>query len=181
MGGAATASPDPVTQAAAYQQHLLGLLRQDDPAEVQASTRAALLELLEDIGSDLRTTPAPGEWSVLELLGHLVDAEIVLSGRYRWVLSHDRPPLLGYDQDRWVERLRHNDDPPEELLEVFSTLRTANLRLWNRSSADDRQRVAMHAERGPESYELMFRMLAGHDRFHLDQMRRTLATIRAAR
>jgi len=39
----------------------------------------------------------------------------------------------------------------------------------------------MHAERGPESYELMFRMLAGHDRFHLDQMRRTLATIRAAR
>ena len=181
MGGVARVSPDPVTQATAYQQHLLGLLGQDDPAEVQASTRAALLELLEDIGSDLRTTPAPGEWSVLELLGHLVDAEIVLSGRYRWVLSHDRPPLLGYDQDRWVERLRHNDDPPEELLEVFSTLRTANLRLWNRSSADDRQRVAMHAERGPESYELMFRMLAGHDRFHLDQMRRTLATIRAAR
>ena len=181
MGGAATVSPDPVTQAAAYQQHLLGLLRQDDPAEVQTSTRAALLEILEDTGSDLRTTPAPGEWSVLELLGHLVDAEIVLSGRYRWVLSHDRPPLLGYDQDRWVERLRHNDDPPDALLEVFSTLRTANLRLWNRSSADDRQRVAMHAERGPESYELMFRMLAGHDRFHLDQMRRTLATIRAAR
>ena len=181
MGGVATASPDPVTQAAAYQQHLLGLLGQDDPAEAQVSTRAALLEILEDTGSDLRITPAPGEWSVLELLGHLVDAEIVVSGRYRWVLSHDRPPLLGYDQDRWVERLRHNDDPPDELLEVFSTLRTANLRLWDRSSADDRQRVAMHAERGPESYELMFRMLAGHDRFHLDQMRRTLATIRAAR
>ena len=181
MGGVARVSPDPVTQATAYQQHLLGLLGQDDPAEAQVSTRAALLEILEDTGSDLRITPAPGEWSVLELLGHLVDAEIVLSGRYRWVLSHDRPPLLGYDQDRWVERLRHNDDPPDELLEVFSTLRTANLRLWDRSSADDRQRVAMHAERGPESYELMFRMLAGHDRFHLDQMRRTLATIRAAR
>ena len=181
MGGVARVSPDPVTQATAYQQHLLGLLGQDDPAEAQVSTRAALLEILEDTGSDLRITPAPGEWSVLELLGHLVDAEIVLSGRYRWVLSHDRPPLLGYDQDRWVERLRHNDDPPDELLEVFSTLRTANLRLWDRSSADDRQRVAMHAERGPESYELMFRMLAGHDRFHLDQMRQTLATIRAAR
>src|SRR6266550_2459916 len=176
----ATASPDPVTQAAAYQQHLLGLLGQDDPAQVQAATRAGLVAVLEDTGSDLRTTPAPGEWSVLELLGHLVDAEIVLSGRCRWVLSHDRPPLLGYDQDRWVERLRHNDDPPDALLEVFSTLRTANLRLWNRSSADDRQRVAMHAERGPESYELMFRMLAGHDRFHLNQMRETLRQVRAA-
>ena len=181
MGGVARVSPDPVTQATAYQQHLLGLLGQDDPAEVQASTRAALLEILEDTGSDLRIMPEPGEWSVLELLGHLVDAEIVVSGRYRWVLSHDRPPLLGYDQDRWVERLRHNDDLPDELLEVFSTLRNANLRLWNRSSADDRRRVAMHAERGAESYELMFRMLAGHDRFHLDQMRQTLAMIRAAR
>ena len=177
----AAVSPDPVTQAAAYQQHLLGLLGQDDPAEVQASTRARLLAVVKDAGSDLRQTPAPGEWSVLELLGHLVDAEIVVSGRYRWVLSHDRPPLLGYDQDRWVERLRHNDDLPDELLEVFSTLRNANLRLWNRSSADDRRRVAMHAERGAESYELMFRMLAGHDRFHLDQMRQTLAMIRAAR
>jgi DinB family protein len=175
----ATRSPDPVTQAAAYQQHLLGLLGHDDPAEVQASTRARLVALLQDAGPDLRKTPASGEWSVLELLGHFVDAEIVLSGRYRWVLSHDRPPLLGYDQDRWVERLRHNDEPPDELLELFSVLRAANLALWNRSSAEDRRRVALHAERGAESYELMFRMLAGHDRFHLDQMTRTLGQIRA--
>jgi hypothetical protein len=38
----------------------------------------------------------------------------------------------------------------------------------------------MHAERGPESYDLMFRMLAGHDRFHLNQMRETLRQLRAA-
>jgi hypothetical protein len=36
----------------------------------------------------------------------------------------------------------------------------------------------MHSERGPESVDLMFRMLAGHDRFHLNQMRTTLATVR---
>src|SRR5438094_10014512 len=127
----ATRSPDPVMQAAAYQQHLLDLLGQDDPAEVQASTRARLLAVVKDAGSDLRQTPAPGEWSVLELLGHLVDAEIVVSGRYRWVLSHDRPPLLGYDQDRWVERLRHKDDPPDGPLEARSTLLNANRREGN--------------------------------------------------
>jgi hypothetical protein len=173
-------SPDPVNEARAYQQHLLALLGEDDPASVQEGTEAAVRSVLKDAGSDLRQRPAPAEWSVLELLGHLVDAETVMSGRFRWTVSQDEPPLLGYDQDLWVTRLHHNDDQPEELLAVFSALRAANLRLWRRSSADDRQRVAIHAERGPESYELMFRMIAGHDRFHLNQMRDTLRQLRAA-
>ncbi|HVS07262.1 MAG TPA: DinB family protein [Candidatus Dormibacteraeota bacterium] len=140
-----------------------------------------LRSVLNDADSDLRKRPAPAEWSVLELLGHLVDAETVMSGRFRWTVSQDEPPLLGYDQDLWVARLRHNDGQPDELLAVFSALRSANLQLWRRSSADDRQRLAMHAERGPESYELMFRMLAGHDRFHLNQMRDTLRQLRPGR
>jgi hypothetical protein len=172
----------PVDHAAgrAYQQQLLSLLGQDDPAEVAQATPSAVQSLLRDAGLDLRRRPAPGEWSVLELVGHLVDAEIVMSGRYRWAISQDEPPLLGYDQDRWVARLRHNEAQPEELLAVFSALRAANLRLWRESTAEDRDRVAMHAERGPETYGLMFRMLAGHDRFHLNQMRETLHTLRQA-
>jgi len=148
---------------------------------VLEQTEPLVRSVLKDAGSDLRTRPAPAEWSVLELLGHLADAETVMSGRYRWTVSQDEPPLLGYDQDLWVARLRHNDAQPDELLTVFSALRAANLQLWSRSSAADRQRVAMHAERGPESYELMFRMLAGHDRFHLNQMRDTLRQVRGGR
>ena len=154
----------------AYQERLLSLLGQDDPAEVAQATPSAVQSLVREAGSDLQRRPAPGEWSVLELVGHLVDAEIVVSGRYRWTISQDEPPMLGYDQDLWVE----------ELLAVFSTLRAANLRLWRGSPAEARDRVAMHAERGPESYGLMFRMLAGHDRFHLNQMRETLRTVRQA-
>jgi hypothetical protein len=174
-------SADPLAEGRAYQQQLLALLGDDDPAKVQELTEAALRIIVRDAGADLRRRPAPAEWSVVELLGHLVDAEIVMAGRYRWTISQDRPPLLGYDQDQWVARLRHNDDQPAELLATFSSMRAANLHLWRRTSVDDRQRVAMHAERGPESYELMFRMLAGHDRFHLNQMRETLRQVRDRR
>jgi hypothetical protein len=174
------ASPDPVTEGAAYQRQLLDLLGQDDPAAVQQATVGRIEAVLTEAGPDLRRRPAAREWSVLELLGHLVDAEIVMSARYRWALSQDHPPLLGYDQDLWVERLRHNDDDPTELLPMFAALRVANLRLWRRSSAPDRARVAIHAERGPESYDLMFRMLAGHDRFHLNQMQATLRQLRVS-
>ena len=177
----AKVSPDPVSEAGAYQRMLLDLLGADDPAAVQEATPGAITSLLRDARSDLRRRPAPAEWSVLELVGHFVDAEIVMSSRYRWTVSQDQPPLLGYDQDLWVARLRHNDDHPDQLLPLFSALRAANLRLWRRSSADERARVAMHAERGPESYELMFRMIAGHDRFHLNQMRTTLRQVREAR
>jgi len=174
-------SPDPRTEGRAYQQQLLALLGDDDPAKVQALTEAAVRLVVKDAGADLRRRPAPAEWSVLELLGHLADAEIVMAGRYRWTISQDQPRLLGYDQDQWVARLHHNDGQPAELLAAFSAARAANLHLWRRTSADDRQRVAMHAERGPESYELMFRMLAGHDRFHLNQMRETLRQLRERR
>lgn len=172
------ASPDPVTQGAAYQRQLLDLLGKDDPAAVQAATPRRIEDVLNDAGSELRRRPAPGEWSVLELVGHLVDAEMVMSARYRWALSQDQPALVGYDQDLWVDRLGHNDDDPTELLPVFAALRAANIRLWQRSPVSARTRVAIHAERGPESYDLMFRMLAGHDRFHLNQMRATLRQLR---
>src|SRR5437868_13898374 len=172
-------SPDPVTQGAAYQRQLLDLLGRDDPSACQEATLGRTDDVLKDAGEDLRRRPAPNELSVVELLGHLVDAGMVASGRYRWTLSQDQPPLLGYDQDLWVNRLGHNDDDPKALLAVFAALRSANILLWRRSAAQARARVAIHAERGPESYDLMFRMLAGHDRFHLNQMRATLEQLRA--
>lgn len=174
-----TPSPDPVAEPAAYQQHLLGLLGDDDPAEVQAGSPAAWRALIEEAGERVRTRPEPDEWSVLECLGHAVDAEIVLSGRYRWILAHDEPPLIGYDQDLWVDRLHGEDDDPEELLALLTAIRMANLALWARRPAEDRARVGMHAERGPESYELTFRLLAGHDRFHQAQARRALDAVSA--
>lgn len=172
-------SPDPIANPSAYQQHLLSVLGNDDPAAVQRETPTALRALLEEAGPDLRRRPAPKEWSVLEPFGHIADAEMVMSGRYRWALAQDRPPLLGYDQDLWVERLRHNEDDPEELLELITTLRAANLQLWGKTAAADRARVGMHAERGPESFDLMFRLIAGHDRFHTNQMRQTLRQLRS--
>ncbi len=173
------ASPDPVTEARAYQRSLLDALGDDDPAEAQASTPAAIRALVEEAGADLRTRPEPGEWSVLECIGHIADGELVSAARYRWILAHDEPELIGYDQALWVERLRHGQDGVDELVGFFEALRAANLVLWRRSSPTDRARVGIHRERGPESFDLLFRLMAGHDRVHLGQARRALAAVRA--
>jgi hypothetical protein len=170
-------TPDPVSAPAEYQRHLLGLLGDDDPALVQATSPATWRALVERAGELVARPPEPGEWSGLECLGHVVDAEIVYAGRYRWILAHDDPPLIGYDQDLWVGRLRHREADPEDLLRTLEVLRAANMRLWERASEEERARVGMHAERGPESFDLSFRLIAGHDRFHLAQARRVLEAI----
>jgi hypothetical protein len=170
--------PDPVAQARAYQRMLLAALGSDDPAEVQARGPADARTLVAEAGADLRTRPAPREWSVLLCLAHLADAEIVMTGRYRWVLAHDRPELIGYDQDLWVDNLHADDEDPERLLDQYAALRASNVTLWRGSSEADRARVGLHRERGEESFDLMFRMLAGHDRVHMAQARRALEAVR---
>ena len=168
---------DPVARPSEYQQMLLGVLGDRDPAEVAAGLPDEAEKLVAQAGEHLRTRPAPSEWSPIEILGHLVDAEIVLAARYRWVLAHDEPPLVPYDQDLWVDRLGHRDEDPQEMLALFRALIRSHVRLWARSSDSNKASVGMHAERGPESYELSFRMLAGHGLFHLAQMRRTISEV----
>ena len=171
-------SPDPVSDPKAYQDLLVSLVNGEDPAEVQARTPDLIRELLADAGADADRRPEAGEWSVNECLAHILDAELVVSGRYRWILAHDQPELLGYDQDLWVDRLHHPVEPASDMLASFEGLRRANLALWARTPAPERDRYGMHRERGPESYGLTFTLAAGHDRFHLDQARRALALIR---
>ena len=169
---------DPVAQAKAYQQSLLAALGDDDPAEAQSEGPFNARSLVIEAGPHLRSRPEPREWSVLLCLAHIADAELVMAGRYRWVIAHDRPELIGYDQDLWVDNLHTDDEDPEVLLAQYASLRVGNIALWRGSSPAARARVAVHRERGEESYDLMFRMLAGHDRVHLAQARRALEAVR---
>lgn len=171
-------SPDPVREPKAYQDHLVGLVGDDDPAQVQATTLDLVRGLLARAGDDAATPPAAGEWSAAECLAHMVDAEIVVSARYRWILAQDRPELIGYDQDLWVDRLHRPLESADALFAHFEPMRQANLALWARTSVGERARVGIHRERGPESYELTFTLLAGHDRFHVAQAERALAALR---
>ena len=170
-------TPDPVAEAAEYQRYLTGLVGDDDPAEVQAGSADAWRELIRSAGARVAERPEPTEWSVLECLGHVTDSEVVVASRYRWIVAHDEPPLVGYDQDLRVVLVVVEAVDPQVLLETFEALRRANLALWARSTEQERARVGLHSERGPESFDLTFNLAAGHDRFHLDQARRALAAL----
>jgi hypothetical protein len=168
-------------EADAYRRPALDALGEDDPAVVQETESELWRRLIEQAGAHLRTRPEEGEWSVLQCLGHIADSELITSARYRWVLSEDQPALLGFDQNAWAARPDRAADDPALLLEVFGVLRRANVALWRRVPIADRGRVGLHAERGPESFELLFRLQAGHGRLHRAQAERALAQVRRPR
>jgi hypothetical protein len=173
----ATSAPEEASQ---YTAAVLGLLGDRDPVEVLFQTPGLLGERVRDLSDDrVRTPEAPGKWSVVQVVEHLADSELVGGYRFRMIVAHDRPAITGYDQDRWATRLHYDQADVAQALELFRVLREANLRLIAHASPDDLRRVGVHSERGEESLQLLVRLYAGHDLLHLRQIHRIRAAIGA--
>lgn len=159
--------------AGAYVAAILDLVGDRDPMTVLRETPAALPRAIVGLTpAQLGRPEAPGKWAIVAILQHLADSEAVWAWRMRLILAQDRPPITGYDQDRWAERLHYAEADPNEAIELFTVLRRANLRLLQRASAADLERIGLHAERGEESLAHIRRLYAGHDLLHLRQIER---------
>ncbi|MGI8609802.1 MAG: DinB family protein [Candidatus Dormibacteria bacterium] len=171
---------DAVNPADAYRALMFKLAGEGDPSEALLAGPGELRRVVQSAGADLRRRPADGEWSVIELVGHMVDVEVVLGYRMRDILARDGAPLAAFDQDAWVTAQRYAEAEPAPLLAAIEGLRPATVSLYRGASELERARVGQHSERGPESFETIYRLLAGHDRFHMDQVTATLAAVRGA-
>lgn len=177
-----TSFSNPVGQAAAaageYVRALLQLLGPRDPFEVMEEQLPWLEARLRGVADTvLRKPEAPGKWSVIAVVQHLADTEMVIGFRGRMVLSEDRPVLQGYDQDRWATTGRYDSAKLDTALGQLRGLRTANLRLWRSLSREELDRVGLHSERGEESIIHMLRLAGGHDLVHRRQIDRILAAV----
>ncbi|HYN80485.1 MAG TPA: DinB family protein [Gemmatimonadaceae bacterium] len=159
--------------AASYTASLLELLNGRDPLEAMREMPSKLAAAVQNVSPNLLGEPeAPGKWSIRQVVQHLADSELVGSGRFRMVLAEERPALAAYDQDAWSDRLHYSEANVDESLADFTSLRRANLRLFERTSDADRARVGVHSERGEESLALMMKLYAAHDLVHLRQIER---------
>jgi hypothetical protein len=160
-------------EAKEYTAALLGLVGGRPPMDVLKTTEASIRRAVEGMSLEELTRPeADGKWSVAQVVQHLADSELVIAWRLRMVLSHDRPAITGYDQDRWADRLRYDLANLDDAIDQFRALRASSLRLLARATAADLDRVGVHSERGEESIALMLMMTAGHDLLHLRQIDR---------
>jgi hypothetical protein len=158
-----------------YTQRILGYVEGQQPLAVQAATATTLDRLIAGVSIErLRARPAPGKWSVSEILAHLADGEIVGAFRMRFILGAPGAPIVAYDQDEWVTSGHYDQRDPRKSVEQFRVLREANLALLESLAPEQWQHYGVHSERGQESIELIVRMFAAHDINHLQQIEKIL-------
>ncbi|HST10720.1 MAG TPA: DinB family protein [Terriglobales bacterium] len=154
-----------------YVKRILGHIDGQDPLKIQKSTANKLEKAIKHLSNkQLRKRPAPGKWSIAEILAHIADTEVVASWRMRLILGNDGAPIQGFDQDVWAKTFRYESQDPTDSLETFRVLREGNLSLLKRVPRKLWQNHGMHSERGKETIGHIVQLYAGHDLNHLQQV-----------
>jgi hypothetical protein len=137
--------------------------------------RAYPATLLSEVGvlpeAVLVWRPGPEEWSIKEVIGHLIEAEERgFAGRVRRLLVEPDPVFVGWDPPQ-VARERGDDARPVgALLKTFLDLRLTSAVLVERLTVDDLDRAGEHPFVGRLSIGAMLGEWVHHDREHLRQI-----------
>lgn len=118
----------------------------------------------------LATPCAPGEWTMKEILGHVIDTERVFSYRALRFARNDTTDLPGFDQDSFVAYSGANERRIEDILEELTAVRMATIALFN--SLDEEVLKRSGVERGhPTSVRAAVYQIAGHELHHINSIK----------
>lgn len=165
-----------------YIARVLGYLEGREPLKILSATPRQLAALVKGARkAKLAKRPAPGKWSVTEILGHMADIEGVVGFRIRLILGANGTPIQGFDQNAWAKFSSYARQDPALSLEAFRVNRERTVRLLKTLPPRMWGFYGMHSERGKETVRHVTEILAGHDINHLNQIRRMLQGPRPAR
>lgn len=137
-----------------------------------------LKQQIEDLSQILQNTsdaeasvrPAPEEWSIKEVLGHICDSERIFAYRALRIARADETALPGFEQDDYVKATDFNQRSLADLLEEFSLQRRSNILCFQALGDAETQRRGT-ASTYPISVRALIFILAGHVNHHLESLK----------
>ncbi len=115
--------------------------------------------------------PAPGEWSIHEVIVHLADSEINAAARIRQCIADPGNPILGYKQATWATEMRYQEQSTADALELFKALRGNTYQLLKATPEASWANTVLHPERGALTLDDLLIMYERHVWNHIEQMR----------
>jgi len=132
----------------------------------------ALVEGVDD--GRLRRCPAPGEWAIIEVVGHLADTEQRALGRVRRMLAENNPQLEPFDQEALAVQRHYLALDLQGELDRLERLRGQHLAVLEALDGAGWQRTGQHGEHGELTVELYETHVAAEGVDHLAQIARLL-------
>lgn len=103
-----------------YTQRILAYADNQEPLRVRQTTPRKLSTLIRKLNKkQLTRRPAPGKWSIAEIMAHLADTELAGGWRMRMILSQNGVPLQAFDQDAWANTFNYLQRDSKSSLETF--------------------------------------------------------------
>jgi uncharacterized damage-inducible protein DinB len=127
--------------------------------------------LVGGLPEDRLITPcAEGEWTIKEILVHIVDDERIYSYRALRFARSDTTELPGFDQELFARYSGANDRPIEAIFEEYEAVRRATLTLFRHlpEAAFTRSGIA---NGNVMSVRAAAYHIAGHELHHLNSIR----------
>ncbi|MFN8474582.1 MAG: DinB family protein [Anaerolineae bacterium] len=115
--------------------------------------------------------PADGEWSVNEVIGHLIEADRRgYYGRIVILTTKDNPKLEAWDENAVSRERADNEKDGVALLEEFTSLREDGIALVEGLTPEQLTRVGVHPVVGELSVNDLLHEWIYHDRTHIKQI-----------
>jgi len=145
------------------------------PGDVAGLLRAAGATVRAELAglppAAARWHPAPGEWCVKEVVGHLIEAERRgFAGRIRQILERESPELETWDQDAVARARRDCERELAGLLDEFAAEREASVALVRGLRPADLPRGGQHPKVGSLAVADLLHEWVHHDRNHIRQI-----------
>ncbi len=156
-----------------YYDQYIGLVPEGDIVALLEGQIAETVALLDRYTlEEAQARPAPGEWSAIEIVGHLADTERIIAYRALRIARNDAPPLEGMDPEALMAGAGFAERPLADVVAEFVTVRRATVTLlrgldataWMRSGLTDGDRITTRA---------LAYLIAGHERHHARDLQRS--------
>jgi len=117
-------------------------------------------------------TPAPGKWSILEILCHMRDMEReAYLTRYRRILAEDEPKLPDVNGEALAIERDYRNAKASDVVREWLGLRRENLQMLRKTGRAQWARAGVHETAGRLTMEdLIRRHAVGNDEAHLGQI-----------
>jgi DinB superfamily len=117
----------------------------------------------------------PTAWTILEVMCHLKDFEVVFIERVEVMLKKITPTFAAFDQNEAVLENKYSEQTLSEVVQAFSLYRERTISLFKNLEPQQWQRMGLHPKRGRMSMTDMPENLIFHDTKHIRQVSRILA------